>query len=176
MALNGAEHVHAIDIQREAVANTLANAFRNGVSDHVSGADVDLYSFMPEEKYDVIVASLYQMPVDPMGEITGHRAVDFWGRNLLDHLIWMLPNTLADGGTAYIMQVSILSQLQTAQKLEEAGLSCKVIDFAFFHFSPIFYENMAQIEHVEQISDAYHLKFSGADVMVMYLLEVKRIQ
>jgi hypothetical protein len=102
--------------------------------------------------------------------------VDFWGRNLLDHLILMLPDTLAEHGVAYIMQISILSQLQTAQKLEECGLTCKVIDFAFFHFGPVFYENMAQIELVEQISDAYHLKFSGADVMVMYLLEVKHGQ
>src|SRR5262249_55919478 len=31
LALNGAQSVHAIDIQREAAANTLANAFRNGV-------------------------------------------------------------------------------------------------------------------------------------------------
>ena len=37
LALNGAEHVHAIDIQRQAVANTLANAFRNGVADRVTG-------------------------------------------------------------------------------------------------------------------------------------------
>ena len=65
LALNGAEHVHAIDIQRRAVANTLANAFRNGVADRVSGAEVDLYMVEPEERYDLVVASLYQMPVDP---------------------------------------------------------------------------------------------------------------
>jgi predicted O-methyltransferase YrrM len=33
LARNGAEHVHAIDIDRRAVANTLSNAFRNGVAD-----------------------------------------------------------------------------------------------------------------------------------------------
>ena len=33
LALNGATSVHAIDIDRGSVANTLANAFRNGVSD-----------------------------------------------------------------------------------------------------------------------------------------------
>ena len=36
LARNGAEHVHAIDIDRRAVANTLCNAFRNGVSDRIT--------------------------------------------------------------------------------------------------------------------------------------------
>ena len=36
-----------------AVANTLANAFRNGVADRVSGAAVDLYPWVPEERYEV---------------------------------------------------------------------------------------------------------------------------
>jgi S-methylmethionine-dependent homocysteine/selenocysteine methylase len=48
LALDGAERVHAIDIQRRAVANTLANAFRNGVADRVTGAEVDLYTYEPE--------------------------------------------------------------------------------------------------------------------------------
>jgi len=67
LALNGASHVHALDVQREAVANTLANAFRNGVANRVSGDVVDLYNYVPKEKYDLIVASLYQLPVDPLG-------------------------------------------------------------------------------------------------------------
>jgi S-methylmethionine-dependent homocysteine/selenocysteine methylase/SAM-dependent methyltransferase len=172
LALNGAAHVRAIDIQPEAVANTLSNAFRNGVADRVSGEVVDLFTFLPEERYDVIVASLYQMPVDPRGEITGHRPVDFWGRNLLDHLIQLLPQLLAEEGVAYIMQISILSQLRTEELLAEAGLRAKVLDFSFFYFSPVFYENMEQIRRVEQLSDAYHLKLGESDVMIMYLLEV----
>lgn len=173
LALNGAAHVRAIDIQPQAVANTLSNAFRNGVAERVSGDVVDLYTFIPDEKYDVIVASLYQMPVDPRGEVTGHRPVDFWGRNLLDHLIHLLPQLLADDGVAYIMQISILSQLRTAELLAEAGLRATVLDFSFFYFSSVFYENIEQIQRVEQLSDAYHLKLGESDVMIMYLLEVK---
>ncbi len=172
LALNGAEHVHAIDIQSQAVANTLANAFRNGVADRVSGAVVDLYAYLPDRKYDVIVASLYQMPVDPLGEISGHRPADYWGRNVLDHLITLLRDLLEANGVVYLMQISILSQLHTAALLEEAGLDSRVIDFGFFHFSPIFYENIEQIRRVEQLSDAYHLIFGEDEVMVMYLLEV----
>ena len=172
LALNGAHHVHAIDIQGEAVANTLANAFRNGVADRVSGAEVDLYTFAPTDNYDVVAASLYQMPVDPLGEITGHRPLDFWGRNLLDHLIGLLPDLLAEDGVAYLMQISAVGQLRTAQLLEKAALDLRVADFSFFHFSPVFYENIEQIRRVEELSDAYHLKLGEEDVMVMYLLEV----
>lgn len=172
LALNGASQVHAIDIQQEAIGNTLANAFRNGVSDRVSGDVVDLYTFIPDETYEVIVASLYQMPVDPRGEMTGHRPVDFWGRNLLDHLISLLPQLLTPDGVAYVMQISILGQMRTEELLAEAGLKARVVDFSFFYFSDVFYENIEQIRRVEQLSDAYHLKLGEDDVMVMYLLEV----
>lgn len=173
LALNGAERVHAFDVQEKAISNTLANAFRNGVADRVTAKAVDLYTYQPEDKFDVVVASLYQMPVDPMGEITGHRPVDFWGRNLLDHLIKQLPILLAENGAAYLMQISILSQLRTARLLDEAGLVGRVVDYAFFHFSPVFYENIDQIRRVEQLSDAYHLELGEDDVMVMYLVEAR---
>ncbi len=173
LALNGAKHVHVIDVQREAVANTLTNAFRNGVSDRVSGAVVDLYTYLPDERYDLIVASLYQMPVDPREEYSGHRPVDFWGRNLIDYLFSILPDLLAMDGKALVMQISILGQLRTAELLDKLGLSCRVLDFSFFHFSSQFYENLKQIRLVEELSDAYHLSFGEEEVMVMYLLEIQ---
>jgi len=174
LALNGAEHVHAVDIKREAVANTLANAFRNAVSERVSGAEVDLYTYEPEERYDIVLASLYQMPVDPFEEVTGHRPLDFWGRNLLDHLIGLLPRLIVDGGKAYVMQLSILSQLRTAELLQANGLAARVVDFAFFPFNELFATNRAQIERVEKLSDAYHLALGEEDMAVAYVLEIER--
>lgn len=173
LALNGAEHVRAVDIEREAVAATLANAYRNGVADLVSGAEVDLYMLEPEHRYDVVVASLYQMPVDPYEQATGHRPLDYWGRNLVDHLIGLLPRLLAADGVAYVMQLSIVSQLETAARLESAGLAGRVVDFGFFPFSEAFERNRAQIERVEELSDAYHLRLGESDVMVAYLLEIE---
>ena len=172
LALNGATRVDAFDIQREAVANTMANAFRNGVADRVHGEVVDLYTYQPAEQYDVIVASLYQMPVDPFTETSSHRPADFWGRNVLDHLLTLLPDMLAADGRAYVMQISILGQLRTAELLGQVGLSSRVLDFSFFPFSPIFQANREQITRVEQLSDAYHLELGDDDIMVMYLLEV----
>jgi S-methylmethionine-dependent homocysteine/selenocysteine methylase/SAM-dependent methyltransferase len=174
LALNGATSVHAIDVDRRAVANTMANAYRNGVADRVSGAVVDLFPWVPDETYDAVVASLWQMPTDPFERPTGHRPLDFWGRNLVDHLIALLPKLLSEGGRAYVMQLSILGQQRTESLLEEHGMSARVVEFSPFPFTPLFAERKAQIERVEQLSDAYHLKFGDDDVMVAYLLEIRR--
>jgi S-methylmethionine-dependent homocysteine/selenocysteine methylase len=174
LALNGATAVHAIDIDRNAVANTLANAFRNGVSDRVTGEAIDLYHWEPRERYDCIVASLYQMPVDPYEEPTGHRPLDYWGRNLVDRFIALLPDLLTDQGRAYLMQLSIVSQRRTHELLAQHGLKARVVDFSFFSFGPIFHENIKQIERVEELSDANHINLGGEDVMVAYLVEIER--
>jgi hypothetical protein len=166
--------VHAIDIDEAAVKNTLTNAFRNGVADRVSAAAQDLYPWVPEEKYDLIVASLYQMPVDPFEQVTTHRPLDYWGRNLLDHLLHMLPEALAQDGTAYVMQLSIIGERRTAELLERHGYQARVVDFSFFEFSDLFESKSEQIARVEEHSDAYHLTFGGDDVMVAYLLEITR--
>jgi methylase of polypeptide subunit release factors len=174
LALNGAERVHAIDVEEAAVANTMANAFRNGVADRVGGEAIDLYQWDPQERFDLVVASLYQMPVDPYGEPTGHRPLDYWGRNLIDHFIRLLPRLLAEGGSALLMQISIVGQAETQRLLERNGFRSRVLDFSFFPFGPLFDRNLEQIERVEQLSDAYHLRIGTGHVMVAYLLEITR--
>ncbi len=113
--------MHAVDIQPAAVANTLTNAFRNGVADRVTATALDLYPWVPEERYDLIVASLDQKPADPATQDTTHRQVDFWGRNLLDHLIGLLPEALDPDGVAYVVQLSIVGEQRTVQRLEHLG-------------------------------------------------------
>ena len=174
LALNGARKVHGFDIGSDAAANTLSNAFRNGVSDRITTEAADVYEWEPVERYDLIVASLYQMPVDPFEEPSGHRPLDYWGRNLLDHFLVQLPSMLADDGVAYVMQLSIIGQARTDQLLRQGGLRARVIDFTFFPFGPLFTENRAQIERVEELSDAYHVQLADQDVMGAYLLEVTR--
>jgi len=174
LALNGARHVTALDIQKAAVANTLTNAFRNGVADHVSGEVTDVYAFEPEEKYDIVVASLYQMPTDPLGNLSGHRPIDYWGRNLLDHYLAVLPRMLKPDGRGYFMQISLLSQEQTESLLRQAGFEARILDFALYQFTPLFLENLEHILRVEGISDAYHFRFRDEQVMVMYLVEASR--
>jgi SAM-dependent methyltransferase len=174
LARNGAAHVHALDIDEAAIKNTLTNAFRNGVADRVTAASQDLYPWVPEERYDVIVASLYQVPVDPFEQVVTHRPLDYWGRNLLDHLIRTLPEALADDGTAYILQLSIIGEKRTVQLLDQLGYRSRVVDFAFFESNGIFAERNEQLERVEARSDAYHLTLGDRDVMIAYLVEVTR--
>jgi cyclopropane fatty-acyl-phospholipid synthase-like methyltransferase len=172
LALNGAAHVHSIDIDERAVANTLSNAFRNGLAERVSGERVDLYPWDPDERYEVVVASLYQMPNDPFEQLSSHRPLDYWGRSLLDHLITLLPSLLEEDGRAYVMQLSILSQEETLRQLERNGLRSRVVDFACFEFSDLFRAHHDQIARVEELSDSYHLTFGETDTMVAYLLEI----
>jgi S-methylmethionine-dependent homocysteine/selenocysteine methylase/SAM-dependent methyltransferase len=169
LARNGAAHVHAIDIDAAAVKNTLGNAFRNGVAERVTAAQVDLYPWVPEERYDVIVASLHQLPIDPFEQVSSHRPRDFWGRNLIDHLIRMLPDALADDGVAYIMQLSIIGERRTVELLEQAGYSSRVVEFGFAEL-----DHSEQVLRVEERSDAYHLRLGEPELMVAYLLEVSR--
>lgn len=117
----------------------------------MNGKVVDLYAFEAEKQYDVVVASLYQMPTDPGDELRGHRPVDYWGRKAFDHLIGLLPRMLEDDGVVYLMQISLLSQVQTAQLFRAAGLESWVFDFNLYNLSPVFLENVDQIESGRQI-------------------------
>jgi S-methylmethionine-dependent homocysteine/selenocysteine methylase/SAM-dependent methyltransferase len=172
LALNGATAVHAIDIDERAVANTLSNAFRNGVADRVTGEQVDLYPWDPQQRYDVVVASLYQMPNDPVDQLGSHRPLDFWGRSILDHLFSLLPSLLEPEGRAYVMQLSILSERETLEQLRRVGLRSRVVDFAFLELGPALGDYAKQIGRVEELSDAYHLRFGEEDTMIAYLLEI----
>lgn len=175
LALNGADSVTAFDILPEAVNNTLTNAFRNGVADCMTGIAADLYSFLPEDKYDVVVASLYQMPTNPKGQSRGHRDIDYWGRNLLDHFIKNLDKYMNQDGVAYLMQVSMLGARRTQDLLQKRGYKFQVVDFNLYQFNPVFSDNLEQIYAVEKLSDAYHFKYSEDDhTMVMYLLKITR--
>ena len=173
LALNGAASVHAIDIDQRAVANTLSNAFRNGVADRVTGDSVDLYPWDPQERYDVVVASLYQMPNDPIDQLGSHRPLDYWGRSLFDHLLSLLPSLLEPEGRAYVMQLSILSEQETLRQLDRNGLRSRVADFAFLEVGTALADYREQIGRVESQSDAYHLNFGEEDTMVAYLLEIE---
>jgi homocysteine S-methyltransferase len=173
LALNGAAHVHAIDVDERAVANTLENAFRNGVADRVTAEAVDLYPWVPQERYEVVVASICQTPVDPFEQVSGHRPRDYWGRAALDQLIAKLPAALAPEGRAYLVHISIVSQEQTGRALARAGLVADVVDYQLHPFHSELEASRAQIERVEEISDAHHHRVGDGDLLAAYLLEVR---
>ncbi len=174
LARNGGEHVHAIDVNPDAATLTLTNAFRNGVSEVVTADAIDLFAWTPDERYDVIVASLFQTPVSPHEPAIAQRTPDFWGRNALDRVITLLPEALAEGGVAYLLQLSILSQERTAALLSQHALSARVADFGFLPWSETFQRSAEQIARVERLSDAHHQRIAGSDVIIAYLLEITR--
>jgi S-methylmethionine-dependent homocysteine/selenocysteine methylase/SAM-dependent methyltransferase len=174
LALNGASHVRAIDIDERAVRSTEANAHRNGVGDRVTAARIDILPWVPEERYEVIVACVEQIPVDPEQHVAGHRPVDYWGRTPLEPVLAKLADALAPEGVAYVVQLSILSQRRTAELLAAAGLSVHVVDYEVFPFPAELDEHRAQIRRVERFSDASHVRSGGCDLLVAYLLEIRR--
>jgi release factor glutamine methyltransferase len=173
LALNSASHVRAIDIDERAVRNTESNAHRNGVGDRMTAARMDIFPWVPEERYEVIVACVEQTPVDPEQRLTGHRPIDYWGRTPLDPVLSKLADALAPEGVAYVMQLSILSQRRTVELLAAAGLDAHVVDYQVFPFGPELDEHRAQIAMVEALSDASHLRIGGRDLLVAYLLEIR---
>jgi hypothetical protein len=87
-----------------------------------------------------------------------------------------LPRLLADDGAAYLMQLSIVGAAETTRLLADHGFAAEVVDFSFFPFGSAFEANREQIGRVEEWSDAYHLRFGTEDVMVAYLLEIRRVE
>jgi S-methylmethionine-dependent homocysteine/selenocysteine methylase/SAM-dependent methyltransferase len=173
LALNGATHVRAIDIDERAVRNTESNAYRNGVGDRMTAARIDIYPWVPEERYEVIVACVEQIPVDPAQHLAGDRPVDYWGRAPLDHVLGKLPDALAPEGVAYVTVLSILSQRRSAELLTAAGLIAQVVDYEIFPFPAELREHRAQIGRVEELSDAHHLRIGEHELLVAYLLEIR---
>jgi S-methylmethionine-dependent homocysteine/selenocysteine methylase len=174
LALNGAAHVRAIDIDERAVHNTETNAVRNGVSERLTAARVDIYPWVPEERYEVIVAALDQTPTDPHQQVSSHRPVDYWGRTPFDQLLALLPGALAPEGVAYVMQLSVLSRLQTTRLLEAGGLEARVVAHRLVPFTPELEANREQVARVEELSDAYHVRIGDRDHAAAYLLEIRR--
>lgn len=173
LALNGAIHVRAIDLDERAVASTLDNAFRNGVADRVTGDVTDIYPWLPEERYEVVVANLPQTPVDPMTQLFSHRPTDYWGRGLIDQVVAKLPNALAAEGRALLTTTSVISRERTTEMLAAAGLEGEIVAWELLDLPADHEAQREHLAHVEQLSDAYTVHIGGDDALVCYLLEVR---
>jgi S-methylmethionine-dependent homocysteine/selenocysteine methylase len=173
LALNGATHVHALDVEERAVANTLANAFRNGVADRVSAEPADVFPWVPRERYELVVANLPQMPIDPLSELSSHRPTDYWGRGLVDHVIAKLPRAMAAEGRALLTMTSLLSRAQTLDLLARNGLAAEVVAWQIEPLPEEYRAHREHLAHVEQGCDGYMLDVGDEDVLVAYLLEVR---
>jgi hypothetical protein len=131
-----------VDVEPDLVVVTPSNGTRDCLASRVAAAVVDLYPLVPDTHSDVIV--------------TSHS--DDEGCSPLDPLIAVLPST---EGSAYFLQLSILSQERAAELLADGG--ARRADFTFL---PV-----ADGDGAEQ-SGAYHLRIAGSDMLVAYRLEI----
>jgi release factor glutamine methyltransferase len=173
LAANGAAHVHAIDVDERAVTNTLENAFRQGVAERISIEVADIYPWVPEERYEVVVANVPQTPVDPRSQLSSHRPIDYWGRGLIDQIIGKLPRALAPEGSAFVTLASLLSRERTLELLAVAGLSADVVAWELQDLPAAYRAQAEHIAQVEQLSDGYTLRVGEDPVLVTYLLEIR---
>jgi len=173
LARNGATHVHAVDIQPAAVANTLTNAFRNGVADRVTAVAADLYPWVPDRRYDVVVATLPKMPTDPASRHLPDRPTDYWGRGLIDQVIAKLPDMLSPGGVALVTVTSLLSHTRTVDLLADGGLRGEVVAWEVVDMPVAYRENRRHIDDVVELSDAHYIRFADQEVLGTYLLEIR---
>jgi S-methylmethionine-dependent homocysteine/selenocysteine methylase/SAM-dependent methyltransferase len=177
LALNGATHVHSVDISQAAVGSTRRSAFRNDVSSAVTAESADISTWQPREHYEVVVASLEQQPTDPWLQDPGEREFDPWGRRLIDAFLAKLPALLARDGVAYLSQSSLISQRQTAEMLAACGLAGQVVDWRLWQ-AAVQQDARPHRELIEQRSDAFRLDVAveGArdELIVVYLLEIRR--
>jgi release factor glutamine methyltransferase len=174
LALNGATHVHAVDIDPQAVCSTLESAFLNDVSSSLTAEAADLTTWLPGERYELVVASVEQPATDPGQPDPCVREFDPWGRRLIDALIAKLPVFLAREGVAYLTQTSLISQRRTMEMLSAAGMEAQVVDW---HFWPagVRPEDRPHLDQIEQVSDAFRFRVADhEEIVVVYLLEIRQ--
>jgi tRNA G37 N-methylase Trm5 len=171
--LNGAAHVHAIDVDEAAVANTLDNATHNRVSDRVSVEVSDIFPWLPEERYEVVVANLPQIPVDPLSQLSSHRPTDYWGRGLIDEVIRKLGQALAIEGRAFLNLTSLQSRERTLALLDEVDLRCEVVAWEVMEMPEEYLEHREHLAHIADLSDAYLLRHDSQELLVCYLLDIR---
>lgn len=173
LALNGAVHVHAIDLEEQAIANTLDNAFRNGVADQVSGEVADVYPWLPSERYELVVADLPQVPLAPATRLTSHRPADYWGRGLVDQVIRKLPSALAAEGTALVTLTSLISRDRTLDLIAQVGLTATVVAWDVERVSDEVRDHPEHVAQVEQLSDGYTLTVADDQLLAVYVVELR---
>ena len=123
----------------------------------MTGEAVDLYHWQPDEHYDAVVASLYQMPVDPYEEPTAIARWTTGAATCSTTSSRLLPQLLAEGGGR--SSCSSRSSASSARRaLLEAGGFTAASSTSLLPVRPAVRRNGEQIARVEELSDAYHLR------------------
>jgi hypothetical protein len=71
------------------------------------------------------------------------------------------------------MQLSILSLERTFELLKRADLEAQIVDYMPLEMTSELQAHLTQINRVEELSDAYHLRAGQQDLLVAYLLRIR---
>ena len=110
----------------------------------------------------------------PVRAGVSHRPLDYWGRNLIDHLIRLLPEALADDGTAYIMQLSIIGERRTIENLDRSGYSSRLSTSRSSSSASCSGARASRSSASRSSPTRTTSRSARPEVMVAYLLEITR--
>jgi release factor glutamine methyltransferase len=127
-ALRGVRSVTAVDLHRRSAWTARLNARLNGV--RVRGLHGDLYEPVAGRRFDLITANPPYVPAPP--DMTPERGDRAWnagndGRAVIDRIIEGLPEHLAPGGCALLVQSSVTGTRETLDRLSDAGLEPTIV-------------------------------------------------
>ncbi|QFR97129.1 methyltransferase [Streptomyces tsukubensis] len=129
-ALSGCTSVTALDINEKAVANTVANAARHGVSDRVRVLHSDMYTTLePAERFDVIFWNVPWTYVEDDFSLSTdlHSAVFDPGYQGQARYIAGAHAHLADGGRLLLGTADLGDRERLDDIAEEAGLRVELL-------------------------------------------------
>ena len=128
-ALRGVRSATAVDAHRLSAWTVRLNARLNGV--RVRALQGDLFEPVAGRRFDLITANPPYLPEPPdMAPQRGDRAWNAGddGRAVIDRIIDRLPEHLAPGGCALLVQSSVTGTRETLDRLADAGLEPTIVE------------------------------------------------
>lgn len=135
-ALNGAE-VWCGDVNPKAVALTRRNAEANGAS--LTAFETDVYSNVPDVRFDTIIFNLPYLPVEDEGELAKAWSGGKDGMGPLPRLLDGAPEHLVPGGRVVVVVSSLMDQDRLRQVIGDRPM--KVLGEL-----PLFFEKLRVLE------------------------------
>ncbi len=131
LAADKAQKVVAIDVNPQALRCTQMNAERNGVAERVETRLGNLFEpVIVEERFNLV---LFNAPYLPSTEEESNAWLDrAWsggpsGRRIIDRFLSEAPKHITKKGKVLLVQSTLSDIQETLRKLEEQGLSARIL-------------------------------------------------
>ncbi|MEU8901456.1 HemK2/MTQ2 family protein methyltransferase [Nocardia sp. NPDC048505] len=143
----GAAQVAAVDVSRRALLSARANSWLHGLP--IELIHGDFAQVLQGRTFDVVLANPPYVP--SAGPVPTRGAARAWdagcdGRAILDQLCAALPDLLAPGGVALIVQSELCGSEHTLRLLRENGLKAAIVDRETIRFGPVLRRRASWLE------------------------------